>query len=82
MQAPRNARIPVSGFFAELAPIAFQCAGFEYQGSGQGQGRLSTEPALLGFGTRRALCRSLSVLEFSLRSGAYVTVFATEFSDA
>lgn len=38
MQTPRTVRIPVSGFFAELAPIAFLCAGFEYQGSGQGQG--------------------------------------------
>ena len=38
MQAPRSARIPVSGFFAELAPIAFLCAGFEYQELGQGQG--------------------------------------------
>lgn len=37
MQSPQTARIPVSGFFAELAPIAFLCAGFDYQRSGQGQ---------------------------------------------
>ena len=37
MQVPRTARIPVSGFFAKLAPIAFLCAGFDYQRSGQGQ---------------------------------------------
>ena len=38
MQVPRTARIPVSGFFAELGPIAFLCAGFEFKRSGQGQG--------------------------------------------
>ena len=40
------------------------------------------EPASFGFGTRRALFLSLAVLVSTVRSGAYVTVCATELFDA